>query len=134
MSDIDQVLARIETDFDFYLAVVGDARRALAAFELSSEELEAFVHPGQPLWGLVLTHTARGPAETPDGGLPPPPPPFVVHHSTPTDFEPWRGDREAELTVLRADPAVQTAVRTVHRARTLPARIAAVAQLVERIG
>ena len=135
MSDIDQVLTRIETDFDFYLAVHGDAQRALAQFKLSRDELEAFTNAGRPLWNLVLRQRARGRTnDVPDGGLPPPPPPFTVNYSSPTDFEPWRGDREADLTALRADPAVQTAIRTVHDTKTLPTRIAALAQLMEQIG
>jgi hypothetical protein len=134
MSDIRRVLARMESDFDFYLAVVGDPRAALAPFTLNQEEVEAFAHPGMPLWNLVLRHTARESPGAPDGGLPPPPPPFVVHYSIPTAVERWLGDREADLIALRADPAVQAAIRTVEAASTLPNRSAAVAQLVERIG
>jgi len=124
MSDLRRVLTRIETDFDFYLAVHRDPRGALAPFELSSDEVEVFVHSGMPLWILVLE---------PDGGLPPPKPPFVVHYSIPIDFEPWHEYREADLTVLRGGPAVQTAVRAVHTADTQSARTAAVAQLIELI-
>lgn len=134
MSDIDRVLARIETDFDFYLAVRGDPQRAFAPFELSRDERDALAHSGRPLWSLVLRHISRGPTDSPDGGLPPPPPPFVVHHSIPAEFERWRGDREADLTALREDPAVQAAVRAVRGANTPTARMAAVAQLMERIG
>ena len=97
MSDMRSVLARLESDFDFYLAVVGGPRAALAPFKLSPDEVEAFAHPGMPLWNLVLRHIARESLGKPDGGLPPPPPPFIVHYSIPIDFEPWRGDREADL-------------------------------------
>ena len=134
MRDIDGVLTRIESDFDFYLAVRRDPRRTLDPFELSSDAMEAFVQSGMSLWSLVLRRTARDPTDTPDGGLPPPPPPFVVHYSIPMEVERWRGDREAELKPLLADPTVQTAVRTIHGASTPPARRAAVAKLMELIG
>jgi hypothetical protein len=134
MSEIDQVLARVETDYDFYLAVRSDPRGALASFQLSSDEVEVFAQSGMPLWSLVLSHTARDHVTTPDGGLPPPPPPFVVHYSIPLNFDRWRGDREADLTTLRAELPVQAAVRTVRGASTPLARSTAVAQLMERIG
>ncbi|MFN2448078.1 MAG: hypothetical protein ABR606_21150 [Vicinamibacterales bacterium] len=134
MSDVDQVLARMETDYDFYLAVRGNPWRALSSFELSSDDVEAFAQSGVSLWSLVLSHTSRDVVEAPDGGLPPPPPPFVVHYSIPIGFEQTRSDRDADVTALGANTTVQAAVRTVRSASTPPARRAAVAQLMEQIG
>ena len=133
MSDVDQVLARVESDFDFYLAVRANPGDALAGFDLSSDERRAFAEHGEPLWRVVLTHTASGPSAAPDGGLPPPPPPFVVHHSIPTKREPWREGRET-LAALRVDPAVQAALRSIAGADSPPSVLAAVTQLMERIG
>jgi hypothetical protein len=134
MTALDQVLARTETDFDFYLAVQRDPRNTLAPYKLSNDEIEAFAQSGVSFWSLVLERIGKNRADKPDGGLPPPPPPFTVHYSVPTDFERWRGDAEAELRALEADPAVRSAVNAVGEADTPSARMDAVARLMARIG
>ncbi|MEP6851443.1 MAG: hypothetical protein ABJA87_02090 [bacterium] len=125
MSDVDQVLARMETDLGFRLAVRSDPRRALAAFDLDDEERAAFDSSGTALWSLVLRHTSRTGVETPDGGLPPPPPPFTVNYS----HADWRTDPIS----LRADEDITATLQTI-RSSDGATRARAVAELMDRIG
>jgi hypothetical protein len=125
MSDIDAVLARIESDLDFNLAVRADPRQALSSFDLEEAELSAFETPGRALWSLVLRRTAQDDVELPDGGLPPPPPPFTVQHS--------QTDQLIDPVSLRADSAIAATVATIRTARGA-AQEHAVAELMGQIG
>lgn len=125
MSRVDEVLARIESEVDFALAVRAEPRAALASSGLTDSELEMFEESGRPLWRTVFEHTSHELVETPDGGLPPPPPPFTVHHS--------RVDDRADPAEFRADPGLALAVEAVRSARG-PAREAAAVDLMGRIG
>jgi hypothetical protein len=125
MSDIKLVIARIESDFDFNLAVRANPRRALGAYNLEHDELAAFESSGRSLWILVLRQTARDPVDTPDGGLPPPPPPFTVNYS----HADWRTDPIS----LRADQGITVTLDAI-RTSSGPSRERAVAELMEMIG
>jgi hypothetical protein len=138
MSDVEPVIARIETDFDFHLAVQRDPEQALASYNLSDKERQAFAQPGAPLWGLVLSRGADPglgvDGGVPDGGaptkIPPPTPPFTVTYHAAAKPEGWRFDP----TDLMADPSLQGAVGAVRGAETPEARTLAAGQLMEQIG
>lgn len=54
MTQLDEVLARMQTDFDFYFAVRADAEAALAPYDLSDDERTALAQPGtERVWGVV---------------------------------------------------------------------------------
>jgi hypothetical protein len=50
MSDLRAVMQRAQTDYDFYLAVLGNPERALASYDLSQAERDAFTSDRPALW------------------------------------------------------------------------------------
>ena len=70
MGDLNDVLDRAQTDFDFYLALQANPDAALAPYTLTQAEREVLRDP-TALWRLVSTPAAQGVGD--DFGANPPP-------------------------------------------------------------
>lgn len=130
MSDLRQVLARSQTDFDFNLAVLSNLNEALASYTLSESERAALTGEGMALWNLIKEVL---PEE--DGGGPLPPGGVGVaisgHHDFFNVFQNWE---DFWIDEIVNDSAVMAAVQAICAAESLAQRIGAVNQLMERIG
>ena len=137
MEAIDAILARLETDFDFYLAVRENSEQALASYDLAPAVRTAFTRAGAPLWNVIARHTAGGDASgitDRDGGLPPPPPPFTVTHSVPRGSDVPRVSWGGGFDKAPENAAIDAALRVVRHAASPSARLIAVQHLIETLG
>jgi len=70
MSDVDQVLLRMQTDYDFYLAVRLDPEEALGPFDLDDNERAAFAEPeSRAMWRLLAARSGNQPAASRERAL-----------------------------------------------------------------
>jgi hypothetical protein len=146
MSDFAFVVRRIETDYDFELAVRATPDRTLGQYDLTEQERRAFGNPSNiALWQMVGRAVRRSgtgdtlggdPHPPPSGVVLPPPPPSEhprprPHHDANSEWE--RDQLLDDPQIWSEDTQVLESLKAVRTATDAATRLDAIKLLLERI-